>query len=168
MVFIALVFFILALGSQLITLHKAQSADGVSYQAYLIGVIADIFIIINSYSLEVQIISAIHLVLAFITMVYIVHLQIKTNYKFKERLLPFIISFFCSTIMITGVSQSIKTFQSNGKKSNVSFKNYFFQSLNLAIMIYLETNILVIIPLTISLLLHAYVAKDTYQLILRD
>jgi hypothetical protein len=162
MVFIAFIFFVLALGSQLLTLYRAQSANGVSYQAYLIGVIADIFIIYNSHSFDVQVISAIHLVLAFTTMVYIIHLQHKTKYKYKEKLPPFLFSFACSTIMITGVSQSIKTFSSNGRKSNVAFKNYFFQSLNLAIMLYLETNIYVIIPLTISLMLHVYVARKSF------
>lgn len=162
MVFLAFIFFVLALGSQLLTLYRAQSASGVSYQAYLIGVIADIFIIYNSHSFDVQVISAIHLVLAFTTMVYIIHLQHKTKYKYKEKLLPFLFSFACSTIMITGVSQSIKTFNSNGRKSNVAFKNYFFQSLNIAIMLYLETNIYVIIPLALSLMLHVYVAKRSY------
>ena len=162
MVFLAFIFFVLALGSQLLTLYRAQSANGVSYQAYLIGVIADIFIIYNSHSFDVQVISAIHLVLAFTTMVYIIHIQHKTKYKYKEKLPPFLFSFACSTIMITGVSQSIKTFNSNGRKSNVAFKNYFFQSLNLAIMLYLETNIYVIIPLALSLMLHVYVAKRSY------
>ena len=162
MVFIAFIFFVFALGSQLLTLYRAQSANGVSYQAYLIGVIADIFIIYNSHSFDVQVISAIHLVLAFTTMVYILYLQHKTKYQFKEKIQPFIFSFFCSTVMITGVSQSIKTFQSKGGKSNVAFKNYFFQSLNLVILLYLETNILVIMPLAISLILHLYVAKKSY------
>lgn len=152
----------IALGSQLLTLYKAQSANGVSYQAYLIGVIADIIIILNSYSIEVQIISTIHLVLALANMVYIIYLQHKTKYQFKEKLPPFVFSFACSTIMITGVSQSIKTFSSKGRESNVDFKNYFFQSLNLAIMLYLETNIYVMMPLTISLILHGYVAKQSY------
>jgi hypothetical protein len=161
MVLLALIFFIFALGSQLLTLYKHQSANGVSYQAYLIGVIADIFIIMNSYSLDVQIISAIHLVLAFITMVYIIHLQHKTNYKFKEKLAPFIFALSCSFIMITGVSQSIKSYQSKTRKSHVSVRNYFLQSLNLSIMIYLESNIIVILALVISLLLHIYVTIIT-------
>lgn len=159
----AFIFFAIALGSQLRTLHKAQSANGVSYQAYLIGVIADILIIYNTYSFEVQIISAIHLVLAFTTMVYIIHLQHQTKYQFKEKIPTFIFSFFCSLLMITGVSQSIKTFQSKNKPSNVSFKNYFFQSLNLSIMIYLETNPMVILPLAISLLLHIYVTTVVWS-----
>jgi hypothetical protein len=162
MVFIAFIFFVLALGSQLLTLYRAQAASGVSYQGYLIGVIADIFIIYNSHSFDVQVISVIHLVLAFATMIYVIHLQHKTKYQFKEKLAPFIFSFACSTIMITGVSQSIKTFNSNGRKSNVAFKNYFFQSFSLAIMLYLESNIYVIVPLALSLMLHMYVARKSY------
>ena len=158
----AFVLVTIALSSQILTLHRAQTAKGVSYQGYLIGVIADILIIYNTYSFEVQIISAIHLVLALTTMVYIIHLQHQTKYQFKEKLPPFVFSFACSTIMITGVSQSIKTFSSKGRESNVDFKNYFFQSLNLAIMLYLETNIYVMMPLTISLILHGYVAKQSY------
>lgn len=163
MVFIAFIFFVLALGSQLLTLYRAQAANGVSYQAYLIGVIADIFIIYNSHSFDVQVISAIHLVLAFTTMVYILYLQHKTKYQFKEKIQPLVFSFACSTIMITGVSQSIKSFQSKNKPSNVSFRNYFFQSINLLIMIYLENNPLVILPLVISLILHLYISLKTLK-----
>jgi hypothetical protein len=158
----AFILFTVALGSQMITLVKSKSAIGVSYQAYLIGAIADGFIIYNSYSFEVQIISAIHLVLALIVMAYTMYLQQKTNYKFKEKLRPFIISFLCSLIMITGVSQAYKSYQAKNKKTNVSFLNYFLQTFNLSIMIFLESNIAVILPLGISLALHAYIARKSY------
>lgn len=155
---LAFTLFSIGLGSQLLTLYKAQSANGVSYQAYAIGVIADLLIIYNSYSIEVQIISSIHLLLALANMIYIIYLQNKTKYQFKEKTITFFFSFFCSLLMITGVSQSIKTYQSNNRPSNVSFRNYFFQSINISIMIYLESNIAVIIPLSISLLFHLYIA----------
>ena len=158
---IAFIFFTIALGSQLLTLHKAQSAYGVSYQAYLVGVIADIIIIFNSHSIEVQIISSVHLILALANMVYIIYLQHKTKYQFKEKIPQFIFSFLCSMIMVTGVSQTIKTLQSKNKKTNVSFINYLFQSLNLLIMIHLEVNPMVIVPLIISLILHLHITIKT-------
>lgn len=158
---IALVLFLLALGSQILKLLKEKKADGVSYQAYLIGAVADAFIIFNSLSFEVQVLSLIHLILALITMSLIVYFQHKSKYQFKEKTMPFIFSSLCAFIMITGVSQALKTYSSMGRRTNVSFLNYFFQSINLSIMIYLEINWLVVVALSISLALHLYITFST-------
>lgn len=147
---------IVSYSTQIFKIVKNKSSDGVSLQAYIITLIALIVMAINTDSDKVYLLAITESLLTFIG-IMIIYIYSKT---FEKNSTNFIIAFICSFFMIHGVMQGIKSFKHKGI-SNVSINSYVLWALMDGIIIYFESDIKVIIALSISISIYFYITIDT-------
>jgi len=142
---------------QFVTIYRAKNANGISYQAYLIGAIAGISVFLqadNEYTRIGYIVSGIMAVGLTITVLYY---QKITNYVSTENYSSFLISGIAGIFGVYGVAQAIKLKKYNLDKKimmdNISYIGWATASVVNALY-FAEDTIVIVVSLLGALIMY--------------
>jgi len=148
---------ILSYSFQIIKINKNKNANGISYQSYLVGMIASFSLFMIATDNIIKYTSLVSFIMSLINLILILFYHNKTNYHNKiENKKTFLISLFFSFIGVFGVAQSIKTYKYKGV-SNVNIYSYSMWFFIDIILILKSTNILTTISLFLSIIFYSYI-----------
>ena len=134
----------------------SRSSIGVSFQAYIVTLIAASSMVLNADEKTVIFLGLIEVILASLV-TFVIH---KYSSKSESYNINFFVALSASFFMIHGVMQTIKNY-THKEISNVSISSYLIWIMMDLLIIYLATDIKVIIALSISILLYFYIIIDT-------
>jgi len=154
--YIVLTLILTSYATQLNKIYKNKSSTGISLQAYIITFIAITLLTFNADSKEVFYIGFLEMILSLFGILLIYY------FKNEEEKISkiFIVALTGSFFMIHGIMQGIKSFQHKGK-STISISSYLIWIAMDLMIIYLATDIKIIIALLISILIYVYIIIDT-------
>ena len=95
---------------QIIKLVKQKNANGVSYQAFLLGALAGFSVFFQSEDVYIKFIYFVAALFCILLTYLIIHYQRKSNYKTSENYVSLSISAIFSFFGIYGVAQVIKLY----------------------------------------------------------
>ena len=110
---------------QFITIYRGKNANGISYQAYLIGAVAGVSVYLQATNEYTQIGYLVSGIMAVILTITVLYYQRITNYQSTENYNSFTISGIAGLVGIYGIAQAIKLYKYNLKKKimmdNISY-----------------------------------------------
>jgi len=145
---------------QTIKLYTSKDSQGVSLQGYIITISSMLFLYFTAESQYIIYIVYFEFIILFLIISF-AFIYDKTNTIFNENKFDFMISFLCSCVYITGISQAIKSFKSKENITSVSISSYviwFFFKIGI---IFMATNQLIIVATSVTLLVYLFIISDT-------
>jgi len=141
---------------------KNKNANGKSSHSYIISAFASLYVVLLTESNQVLYIYLGELILSIVGALLVVYFHIKTKYEYKEKKRDFIIPFIFSMFGILGISQTIKSFKSRKRKSQVSVIAYLLFAISYCMALINVETFYVALPIIISTILCLYISIQTF------